>query len=46
MYPKLAFDLAGLMFNSYCVVGMRTAQLVMGTAAASDEVRDPQGIRP
>ena len=36
MFPKLAFDLAGLMFNSYCVVGMRTAQLVMGTAAASE----------
>ena len=33
---KLAFDLAGLMFNFYYVVGMRTAPLVMGTAAASE----------
>jgi hypothetical protein len=36
---KLAFDLAGLMFNSYYVVGMRTAQLMMGTAAASEVSR-------
>ena len=39
MFPKLAFDLAGLMFNSYCVIGMRSAQLVMGTAAASEMSR-------
>jgi hypothetical protein len=39
MHPKLAFDLGRLMFNSYCVVGMRTAQLVMGTAAASEVSR-------